>query len=80
MAKQTKPYTINIGRGIKAKVWSNEGNKGTWYNVTFARCYKDEEGEFQDSGSYGRDDLLHVARAAEKAFDRINEQLHTEDE
>ena len=80
MAKQNAPVTINVGRGIKAKVWTNNGNKGTWYNVTFARCYRGEDGEFQDSDSYSRDDLLHLSRAAEKAFDHINKQLHSEDE
>jgi hypothetical protein len=80
MAKQNAPFTINVGRGIKAKVWTNEGNKGPWFNVTFARCYRDEKGEFQDSDSYSRDDLLHLARAAQRAFDHINEQLHSADE
>ncbi len=80
MAKQNAPFTINLGRGIKAKVWTNSGNKGAWYNVTFARCYRDDEGEFQDSDSYSRDDLLHLARAAEKAVDHINDQLHKDDE
>ena len=80
MAKQNAPVTINVGRGIKSKVWMNTGKKGTWYNVTFTRCYRDDDGEFQDSDSYSRDDLLHLARAAEKAFDHINEQLHSEDE
>jgi hypothetical protein len=76
MAKQNAPQTINVGRGIKAKVWANNGKKGAWYNVTFARCYRDEDGDFQDSDSYSRDDLLHLARAAQRAFDHINDQLH----
>jgi hypothetical protein len=80
MAKQNAPFPINVGRGIKAKVWTNNGNKGTWYNVTFARCYRDDEGNFQDSDSYLRDDLLHLARACLKAFDHINDQLQGEDE
>ncbi len=78
MAKQNAPHTIHVGRGIKAKVWTNNGEKNTWYNVTFARSYRDEKGDFQDSDSFARDDLLHVARAAQKAFDYINSQLHTD--
>ena len=80
MAKQNAPFTINVGRGVKAKIWTNNTNNGVWYNVTFTRSYRDENGEFQDSDHYSRDDLLHLARAAEKAFDRINEQLHSNDE
>ena len=80
MAKQEAPHTIGVGRGIKAKIWTNNGSKSTWYNVTFARSYRDEDGNFQDSDSFGRDDLLHLARAAEKAFDYINTQLRGEDQ
>ena len=64
MANQTPPFTFNDGTGIKAKVWTNNGTKGVWYNVTFARTYRDEQGKPQDSDSYSRDDLLHLARAA----------------
>ncbi len=39
MAKQEAPYIIRVGRGIKAKVWINNGSKSTWYNVAFARSY-----------------------------------------
>jgi hypothetical protein len=80
MANQNAPIIISVGRGIKAKVWTNNGNKGAWYNVTFARSYRDEKGEFHDSDRYSRDDLLHLARAAEKAFDHINDRLHGDDQ
>ncbi len=80
MAKQEAPYTIRVGRGIKAKVWTNNGSKSTWYNVTFARSYRDEDGNYQDADSFGRDDLLHLARAAEKAFDFINGQIQADEE
>ena len=36
--------------------------------------------DYQDADSFGRDDLLHLARAAEKAFDYINSQLQAEEE
>jgi hypothetical protein len=34
----------------------------------------------RDAESFGRDDLLHLARAAEKAFDFINCQLQADEE
>jgi len=81
MAKHDAPYTIRVGRGIKAKVWTNNnGDKSPWYNVTFARSYRDDNGNFQDSDSFCRDDLLHLARAAQKAFDYINSQLQGNDQ
>ncbi len=37
----TKPISeIRIG-AIKAAIWENETTKGTRYNVTFSRLYKD---------------------------------------
>ncbi len=35
---------------------------------------------YQDADSFGRDDLLHLARAAEKAFDFINSQIQADEE
>ena len=83
MAKQKKkkPTTIKAARGIRAKLWKNSNKKGEWFNVTITRTYKDDEGAFQDSDSFSRDDLLQVAYAAQKAFDHIlNQNDEDEDE
>lgn len=83
MAKQKnkKPIRIKAGRGVVAKLWKNINKKGEWYNVTITRVYTDDEGEFHDSDSFSRDDLLQVAYAAQKAFDHIiNDTDETEDE
>jgi hypothetical protein len=75
MAKQKKkPIRIKAGRGVVAKLWKNSNKNGEWYNVTITRVYTDEEGEFHDSDSFSRDDLLSVAYAAQKAFDHIINQ------
>ena len=76
MAKQTtkKPLRIKAGRGVVAKLWKNSNKNGEWYNVTITRVYTDDEGEFHDSDSFSRDDLLQVAYAAQKAFDHIISQ------
>ena len=76
MAKQTnkKPTRIKAGRGVVAKLWKNSNGNGEWYNVTITRVYTDDEGEFHDSDSFSRDDLLQVAYAANKAFDYIVNQ------
>jgi len=85
MAKQKKaPYPIKAGRGVRAKVWKNKGKNGEWYNVEIIRTYKDDDGDLQDSTSFSRDDLLHVAYAAQRAFeyilDRANNQDDTDEE
>ena len=76
MAKQKtkKPFRIKAGRGVVAKLWKNSNKNGAWYNVTITRVYTDDEGEFHDSDSFSRDDLLQVAYAAGKAFDYIVNQ------
>jgi hypothetical protein len=73
MAKQKKqkPIRIKAGRGVVAKLWRNSNKNGEWFNVTISRIYKDDDGDFQDSESFSRDDLLQVAYAANKAFDHI---------
>lgn len=73
MAKQKKqkPFRIKAGRGVVAKLWRNSNKNGEWFNVTITRVYKDDDGDFQDSESFSRDDLLQVAYAANKAFDHI---------
>lgn len=53
---------------IKAAVWANKTGEGkTFYNVTFERSYKDEKGEWNESDSYGRDDLPLLAKVADQA-------------
>lgn len=77
--KSKKPIRIKAGRGIVAKLWRNRNKKGEWYNVTITRVYTDEEGEFHDSDSFSRDDLLQVAYAAEQSFEYImNDNDETE--
>lgn len=62
---------------IKAAVWRNmvdRGNaSGPMYNVTFTRSYKDGD-EWRDSNSFGIDDLLVVAKAADDCHSWIHEQ------
>ena len=69
--ENNKPITIKAGRGVRAKLWRNTNKNGELFNVSISRVYKDDLGEFQDSQSFMRDDLLHVAYVAQKAFEQI---------
>lgn len=72
MAK--KPHEIRIGR-IKATIWENETQNGSRFNTTFSRLYKaDNESEWSESESFGRDDLLILAKLADRVHDWIFEQ------
>lgn len=75
----TKPVgEVRIG-AIKAAIWKNVvdmGNNGRpMYSVTFQRLYRDADNAWKSAESFGRDDLLVLAKVAERAFDRIHE-LH----
>ena len=59
---------------IKAAVWRNETSGGVRHSVTFARLYKDDENAWKQSTSFGRDDLLLVAKVADLAHDWICRQ------
>ena len=72
-AKVKPVHEVRLGR-IKATIWANQTDNGIRYNVTFSRLYKPEGGEWQDSSSFGRDDLPLVAKAADRVHSWIFEQ------
>ena len=76
MSKQTtEPKTarpvheIRLGL-IKAAIWANSTREGIMHNVTFERSFKDGE-EWRTTHSFGRDDLLKVAKLADQAHSWI---------
>ena len=72
-AKVKPVREFRIGR-IKAACWANETDNGIRHNVTFGRLYKSDGGEWQDSTSFGRDDLLLLAKVADRVHSWICEQ------
>ena len=70
--KQRPAHEIRLGR-IKATIWANQGDNGTWYNVNLSRSYKDGD-EWKSSTSFGRDELLTVAKVADLAHSWIHGQ------
>ena len=61
---------IRIGR-IKAAIWLNHTDHGQFFSVTFTRLYKDGEDHWQRSDTFGRDDLLVLAKVADLAHSWI---------
>ncbi len=76
MARKSPIYEIRFGF-VKAAIWKNETENGPWYNVTISRFYK-QGNEWKDATSFGRDDLLLVAKAADVAHTWICEQSRNE--
>ena len=62
---------IRIGR-IKAAIWENQGEGGTWHTVQLSRLYRAGEG-WKSSFGLGRDDLLVAAKVLDQAHTRILE-------
>ena len=77
MANSKPVAEVRIGR-VKAAVWPNETEGRTRHNVTFSRLYRDGA-EWKSTQSFGRNDLLVLAKAADQSHSRIFE-LQQEEE
>lgn len=67
--KINPPKEVRLG-AIKATIWKNQTEAGTRHNVTFSRLYRDGE-SWKSTESFGRDDLLLLAKVADEAHSWI---------
>ena len=74
---KTKPVAEVRYGNVRAAIWRNENAESSWYNVTFERSYRDED-EYKSSQSFGRDDLLLLAKVADEAHTLINNMQREE--
>ena len=72
MANNKPTKEIRLG-AIKATIWTNETANGPRHNVTVSRLYKHNE-EWKSSDSFGRDDLLQLAKVLDLVHTWIFEQ------
>ncbi len=71
--KDRPTHEVRIA-SIKAAIWRNDINTGgVRYNVTFSRLYRDED-QWKSTDSFGRDDLLVLAKVADEAHSWICQQ------
>ena len=56
---------------LTAAIWKQSGTNGDFYNVTIQRTYKDKDGEWGNSDSFGRDDLLPAGKLLDAAHSWI---------
>jgi hypothetical protein len=73
-AETEKPRPVSEVRlgMVTAAIWANPVQETIRYNVTFARLYHDDGG-WHRTESFGRDDLLVLAKVADLAHSRIFE-------
>ncbi len=62
-------HTVRMGN-IRAAIWSNVTPNSVWYNVTFSRLYKEGD-DWKSSDHFGRDDLLVLAKVADRVHSWI---------
>ena len=79
MANQKPVAEVRIGR-VKATIWSNGTEEQPRHNVTFSRLYKDDAGEWKSTQSFGRNDLLVLAKVADLAHTRLFELPREEEQ
>ena len=68
-----KPIDTLRDGSLKATIWSNFGEKGTFYTVNLTRTYKDDADKYHDSDSFSGSELLRIAHLATRAYDRVSE-------
>jgi len=78
-ARKAPVAKVRVGL-ISASIWENPTDKGVFHNVTFERRYRDGEGKWQSTHSYGTGDLLELAKCADLAHTKIIEAAAAADE
>ena len=64
-------------KNVRAAVWVNERDGAQFFNVTFSRSYRGQDGNWHTSDGFGRDDLLLLAKVADQAHTWIWAQLQS---
>jgi hypothetical protein len=73
-------HEVKIGL-LRGTVWANRQESGrTFYNCTFSRLFKDVTGDWRDTGSFNRDDLLIIAKLADLVHSWITQQGDAQNE
>ena len=69
----SQPPINNIRIGaMSAAIWANQGAEDKpFYTCTITRAYTDHDGKWHESSSFGRADLLAVAKLADQAHSHI---------
>jgi len=65
-----KPINTIRDGALKATIWKNDSEKGSFYSVDISRTYKQDD-VYKDSHSFSGTELLRVARLANIAYDEI---------
>ena len=71
--KEKPTHEVRLG-AVKGAIWRNQTETGdTRFSVKLSRIYKDGD-TWKSTDSFGRDDLLLVAKVADQAHSWIHQQ------
>lgn len=67
-----KPADVLRDGNLKATLWANNGENGTYITATFAKTYTDKSGKPRDTSSFSGAEMLRVAELARGAYHKSN--------
>lgn len=72
--KRNAPIDIIRNGSLKASIWKNpkDDGSGSFLSVTFARTFKDADGNLRDSSSFSGRDLLVIAELARQSYNTVS--------
>lgn len=68
MAENNKPVEEIRDGSVKASIFQNVGEKGTFFSTKLTRTYTDDRGNYHDTNVFTGTDLLRVSELARKAY------------
>ncbi|CAM4414421.1 hypothetical protein [Palleronia rufa] len=71
--KMTPAARLREG-SVNAEIWENQTERGTHHRVTFSKSYRDAEGAWHKSASFGAGDLLNLQHLVGRAHDAIRDR------
>lgn len=66
--KSNGPVKTLRDGALKATIWKNESQNGSFYTVTLSRTYRRDDGSFADSASFSGSDILKITQLASRAY------------
>ncbi|MEM1159361.1 MAG: hypothetical protein AAGJ28_00370 [Pseudomonadota bacterium] len=71
--QKKEPVARHADGRLQTAVWENPGQHGPIYNTTITYSYQDKDGTWKDTTSIPSQELLKVARLADKAYGTIRD-------
>lgn len=77
-SKANRPFHEIRSSNLKCTIWANETSNGRMFNTLIVRVYRDDKGEWHESNSFNRDDLLLAGKLLDQAHTVIQREEQSE--